>query len=173
MVTLTEPTTPTPPTRYFRMQVAALVGGLGGLLLTHHLTGRLADSGSGTTFATVMTMLLTVASLGAVVRSVYVIVTLGISDAHRVFRTRHLFACGVLLSVVAVSAAAALVVRGPFDSLFTHGRLTGEHVVDMATVVAIVVCLVGAGAASIGAWDAWHEERNWHRTLAMRSRRRI
>jgi hypothetical protein len=63
--------------------------------------------------------------------------------------------------------------RGPFDTLFAHGRITGEDIVDTAAVVAAVVCMVGAGVASIGAWDRMHEERNWHRTLHLHSRRRI
>lgn len=171
---LMEPTTTSAsPTRYFWMQLAALGAGLGGLFLAHLVVRLLADSGGGTTFATATTMLMATASLGVVVRAVYVMVTAAFSDAHRVFRTRHLMACGALLFAVAAVAAGALVARGPFGKLFAHGRFTGEDIVDMATVVATAVCMVGAGVASIGAWDRMHEERNWHRTLHLHSRRRI
>ena len=170
---LMEPTTAVSPTRYFWMQLAALGAGLGGLWLAHVVAQRLADSGGGTTLEGAMTMLLVTASLGVVVRAVYVIVTSAFSDSHRVFRTRHLLACGALLFVAAAAAAGALVVRGPFDTLFARGTFTGEDIVDMATVVATAVCMVGAGVSSIGAWDMMHEERNWHRTLLMHSRRRI
>lgn len=168
-----EPTTAVSPTRYFWMQLAALGAGLGGLFLAHLVAQRLADSGGGSTFATAVTMLMVTASLGVVVRAVYVMVTSAFSDAHRVFRTRHLTACGALLFAAAAVAAGAMVARGPFGKLFAHGRFTGEDIVDMATVVATAVCMVGAGVASIGAWDRMHEERNWHRTLHLHSRRRI
>jgi len=170
---LMEPTTAVSPTRYFWIQLAALGAGLGGLCLAHLVAQRLADSGSGSTFTRAMTMLLVAASLGVVVRAVYVIVTSAFSDAHRVFRTRHLMACGALLFVAAACAVGALVAWGPFDTLFAHGSFTGEDIVEMAAVVATVVCMVGAGAASIGAWDMMHEERNWHRTLLLHSHRRI
>jgi len=168
-----ELTTAVSPTRYFWIQLVALGAGLGGLCLAHLVAQRLADSGGGTTFTRAMTMLLVTASLGVVIRAVYVIVTAAFSEAHRVFRTRHLMACGALLFVAAAVAAGALIAWGPFDTLFAHGRFTGEDIVEMAAVVATVVCMVGAGAASIGAWDMMQEERNWHRTLLLHSRRRI
>ncbi len=159
-------------TRYFWMQLTALAAGLGGLFLAHHVTRRLDESAAGTTFVTALAMLAVMASLGVIARAVYVIVTSAFSDAHRVFRTRHLIACAALLFVVALGEAGVMFWRGPFDNLFAHGSFTGEDIVDVATAVATVVCIVGAVVASIGAWDRMHEERNWHLTLHLHSRRR-
>lgn len=168
-----ETTTEVSPTRYFWLQLAALGAGLGALFLAHYVTRQLDDSAAGATFSTAVVMLVVSTALAVVGRAVYVIVTTAFSDAHRVFRTRHLVVCGTLLFVVAAGASGALVARGPFEKLFAHGRITGEDIIDIATVLAAVVCMVGAGVASIGAWDRMHEERNWHRTLHLHSRRRI
>jgi hypothetical protein len=158
------------PTRYFWLQLVALVAGLASLLLAHHLTRQLDGSTAGSTFATVVVMLVVTLSLAVVWRAVHVIVTSAFSDAYRVFRSRHLLACGALLSFVAAAEAAALIRRGPFGKFFAHGRITGEVIVDVATVVAAVVCLVGAGVALTGAWERMHEERDWHRTLHLHRR---
>lgn len=167
-----EPTTEVSPTRYFWLQLAALGAGLGVLFLAARVTSQLDDSG-GATFSTAVVMLVASIALAVVGRAVYVIVTSAFSDAYRVFRTRHLVVCGAILFVIAVGATGALVARGPYEKLFAHGRITGEDIVDTATAVAAVVCMVGAGVASIGAWDRMHEERNWHRTLHRHNRRRI
>ncbi len=159
------------PTRYFWTQLAALGAGLGAIFLAHDVTRQLDDSTADTTFSTAVVMLVVSTALALVARAVYVIVTSAFSDAYRVFRTRHLVVCGALLFLVAAGAAGALVTRGPFEKLFAHGRITGEDVIDLATMVAAGVCMIGAGVASIGAWDRMHEERNWHRTLHLHSRR--
>lgn len=168
-----ETTTELSPTRYFWLQLTALGAGLGGLFLAHHLTSRLDDSAAGTLLATAVVMLVITTTLGVVARAVYVMVTSAFSDAYRVFRTRHLMACTAVLSGVAIVEAGVVFWRGPFDTLVAHGRITPGDLVDAATVVAAVVCMVGAGVASIGAWDRLHEERNWHRTLHVHSRPRI
>jgi uncharacterized membrane protein YidH (DUF202 family) len=170
---LTETTTPVSPTRYFWLQLTALASGLGALFLAHHVTRRLDDSTASTTFATVVVIVLVAASLAVIGRAVYVIVTSAFSDAYRVFRTRHLLFCGTLLFAVAASEAGWLIWRGPFDKFFAHGRITGEVIVEVSTVLAALVCMVGAGVALTGAWERRHVERNWHRTLHLYSRRRI
>jgi hypothetical protein len=167
----TTTTTLRSPTRYFWLQLAALGAGLGVLLLAHHLTRRLDQSTAGTTFVTVAVILVVTLSLALVWRAVHVIVTSAFSDAYRVFRSRHLLSCGMLLSFVAAVEAGALIRRGPFVKFFAHGRITGEVIVDVATVVAALVCLVGAGVALTGAWDRMHAERNWHRMLQPHRRR--
>lgn len=168
----TEPTTLRSPTRYFWLQLVALGTGLGLLLLTHHLTRRLDDSSAGNTFVTVAVILAVTLSIAVVWRAVHVIVTSAFSDAYRIFRSRHLLVCSALLLAIAAAEATALIWRGPFDKFFAHGRITGEVIVDVATVLAALVCMVGAGVALTGAWDRMHAERNWHRTLHLYSRRR-
>lgn len=143
------------------------------MLLAHHVTRRLDDPADGTAFATAVSILVVAATLGIVARAVYVIVTSAFSDSYRVFRARHLTLCTVLLFAVAAGQAGMVFWRGPFDTLFAYGRIAPGDLVDAATVIAAVVCMVGAGVASIGAWDRMHEERNWHRTLHLHSRRRI
>ncbi len=170
---LMETTTEVSPTRYFWLQLAALGGGFGALFLAHFVSQRLEDSAASATFTTVVLLVVVIAALAVIGRAVYVIVTSAFSDAYRVFRTRHLMACAALLFAVAIGAAAAVVVRGPFDTLFAHGMITGEDIADVATFVATVVCMVGAGVSLTGAWDRMHAERNWHRTLHLHSRRRI
>lgn len=168
----TESTTELSPTRYFWLQLAALGAGLGGMFLAHHVTRRL-DPDAGTALTTAVAMLVVTATSGVVARAVYVIVTSAFSDAYRVFRARHLMACTVMLFVVAVGEAGMVYWRGPFETLVAYGRITPGDLVDAASVIAAAVCMVGAGVASIGAWDRMHEERNWHRTLHLYSRRRI
>ena len=159
------------PTRYFWLQLAALGAGLGVLYLAYPISQQLDDSNAGATFSTIAVMLAVSTALAAVGRAVYVIVTSASSDAHRVFRTRHLVVCVTLLFVVAAGTTAVLVARGPFEKLLARGRITGVDVTDGATAIAAVVCMVGAGVAAIGAWDALHEQRNWHRTLHVPGRR--
>jgi hypothetical protein len=170
---LTETTTAVSPTRYFWLQLTALATGLGALFLAHHVTRRLDDSTAGTTFTTVVVILVVAASLAVVGRAVYVIVTSAFSDAHRVFRTRHLLFCGTLLLVVAASEAGLLIRRGPFATFFAYGKINGEVIIEVATVMAALVCMVGAGVALTGACERSHVERNWHLTLHLHSRRRI
>ena len=169
----TETTTLGSPTGYFRLQLAALGSGLGVLFLAHDLARRLDDSDAGATVTTAVVILVVSLALAAIGRAVHVIVTSAFSDAYRVFRSRHLLGCGTLLFVVASGGAGAVFASGPFDKLFAHGRIGGEDIVDVATMVAAVVCMVGAGVALTGAWDRMHEERNWHRTLHLHSRRQL
>jgi hypothetical protein len=168
----TETSTAVSPTRYFWLQLTALAAGLGALFVAHDVTRRLDDSTAGTTFVTMAVILTVAVSLAIVGRAVYVIVTAAFSDAYRIFRTRHLLFCGTLLLVVAATEAGWLIWRGPFDKFFAHGRITGEVIVEVATVMAALVCMVGAGVALTGAWERRHVERNWHRTLHLHSRRR-
>jgi hypothetical protein len=169
----TTPTSERSPTRYFRLRLGLLGAGLGVLALTHRITGRLDDSVATGRSAVIGALMIVAVSLAVVGRSVHVIVTSAFSDAYRVFRARHLAFCAALLFGIGVLTAIAMVVHDPFDKLFAYGRITAEDIVDAGIVVAALVCWVGAGVATTGAWDASHAERNWHRTLHPHSRRRL
>jgi len=165
-----EPITEVSTTGYFWRWLGALAAGLGVVLLAHPVArGLESDSGGGpATFGVVLAVAIALTIVG---RSTHVIVTSAFSDAHRVFRARHLFGCASVLLVAGATTARAVVVRDPFRLVFAHGRITGLDLVDVATVIAALVCLVGAGVALTGSWDARDEERNWHRTLRLHSRR--
>jgi hypothetical protein len=152
-----ETTTDVSPTRYFWLQLGALGAGLGLLVLDHHVA-RWQN-------ATALVILVALIALAIVGRTVHVIVTSAFSDAHRIFRTRHLMTCAALLFVVALGTAGAVLARGPFGKLFAHGTISGQDIVDLAGFFAAVVCGVGAGVALSGAWERRHEERNWYRSL--------
>jgi hypothetical protein len=151
------------PTRYFWAQLGVLGAGFTALFLARDVAWRLDGPVARADTATALTLAVVAAALAAVGRAVYVIVTAGFSDAHRVFRSRHLLMCGVLLAAVALGAAGAVFARGPFGELFAYGMITGEDIVDAGTFGATLVCLVGAGVAASGAWDRMRIERNWSR----------
>jgi hypothetical protein len=157
-------TTDMSPTRYFWLQLGALGAGLGLLVLARHVAGWWDATG--------VTSLVAMSSLAVIGRAVHVIVTSAFSDAHRIFRTRHLVTCAALLFVVAIATAGAVLTRGPFAELLAHGRIGGGDIVDLAGFVAAAVCMVGAGVAGTGAWERMHEERHWYRSLHLHSRRR-
>jgi len=161
---LAEPSAELSRKRYFWVQLALLVAGIVGLRLSH----QVATMGSATRW----TAALVAGSLIAVARSTYVIVASAFSDAYRVFRFRHLLACGALLGSAAV-VVGSLVMHGQFDRLLAHGRITGEDIADLGSVVATFACVFGAVCASVGAWDALHEERHWDRSLHHRGHRPI
>ena len=158
------------PTRYFWVWTAVLGAGLGLLVLAHTIIRRFDVSGG--TIAMLGVIATVTVSLAIVGRSVQVIVSSAFSDAHRVFRARHLLFCGALLLAAGSAVAYAVVVQNPFGKLFAHGRITGEDVTDVGIVIAALVCMVGAGVALSGSWEASHAERNWHHTLHLHSRRR-
>lgn len=159
-------------THYLGVQLAMLSTGLGTLLVAHTVTRRVNDSVTGATPATVMVLMLVVPlAVAAVARSTFVIVTAGHSDAHRVFRCRHLLLTGALLLVVGVTTIVSMVVHDPFAKLFAHGRITSEDMVDAGFVAAALICMFGAGVAFTGAWDRLHAERHWHRSLHLHIRR--
>lgn len=165
-----EPNIEQSPTRYFWRWLAALVAGLVAVLAAHPVARRL-DAGGVNGFARVGVLLTVAAALAVVGRSIHVIVTSAFSDAYRVFRARHLFVCASVLLVAGAIAAWTVVLRDPFRHAFAHGHITGLDIVDVATVATALICLVGAGVALTGSWDARHAERNWHLTLRLHSRR--
>jgi hypothetical protein len=169
----TKPTSEISHTRYFWLRLALLGAGLGALVLTHRVAGRLDDSAASGRSAVTGVLAMVAISLAVVGRSVHVIVTSAFSDAYRVFRARHLAVCAAILLGIGSVTSAVMVVNNPFDKLFAHGRITAEDIVDVSAVIVALVCSVGAGVAIIGAWDASRAERNWHHTLHLYSRRRL
>ena len=137
--------------RYFWMHLAQLGTGALGLYLAHRMAGA----------ARPWSVVLAVVSLLLVGRSVRTIVNGGFSDAYRVFRARHLFACSIALLASTVLTVGPLVVDEPFGRLFAHGRFTAAEVADVGSMVAVVTCAVGAVVTSHGAWDARRDERHW------------
>ena len=164
-------TTEGSPTRYFWRRLTAMVAGLGVLVAADTVVERLDGSGGESARITLAVLLAVAAAIAIVGRSVQVIVSRAFSDAVRVFRARHLAVCTAVLLATGTFVAVSVVVREPFRHVFARVRVAGADIVDVATVVAALVCLVGAGVAATGAWDARHVERNWYRTLRVHSRR--
>jgi hypothetical protein len=145
---------------YFWGQLVLLAAGVCGLAASHRVASGDADS----RLATLGTASLAGFSLAVAVRAAWLITARALSDAYRVFRSRHLLACAVLLASTAAIVAAS-VVHGPFDRVFAHGRITGADLADLGSVVTSFVCTVAAVVAASGAWDALRDERHWYRSL--------
>lgn len=79
----------------------------------------------------------------------------------RVFRYRHLAACGVFLLAVVVALVSVLLVRGPFDSVLSHGSITGRDIADLGFMAAAGFCLFGAITAFIAAVAEFRSEHAW------------
>lgn len=156
-------------TSYFWLHLAMLASGIAGLALAHRVADWTRD-GSSIDVMT-RTSVTAVVSLVVVARATFVLVSAASSDAHRVFRARHLLACAVLLLLPAVGTTAALLFGAPLEQLLSHGQITGGDIADVATGVAAVICGVGALMALVGSWDARHAERHWHRSLHLPHRR--
>jgi hypothetical protein len=153
------------PTGYVRVHVMSLAAGFGTLFAAREFARWLNDPvGSGALRSLWISVPIVVSAV-LVWRTVHVIVSSAFSDAHRVFRTRHLGVCALLLFVLAGGAAGAVFARGPFDTLLAHGVLTGEAIADAAILVSTVVCLLGGTVAASGAWERRNLERDWHRAL--------
>lgn len=162
------------PTRYFWTQLAILAAGIGVLLVAHGVTSRLDHAVDGADLTTLFVSILVVATaVGSMARANYVMVTSGFSDAYRVFRARHLFVCAAVLFVVASAALGWVVAHDAFRGLFSHGRVTGEDVVDVGLLAAALISMVGAGSALVGSWDSLHVERHWHLHLHRPGHRRV
>lgn len=161
------------PTRYFWTQLTILAAGIGVLVVTHQVTARLDDPVDGAGLTTMFVSIIVVAAaVGSMTRANYVIVTSGSSDAYRVFRARHLFVCAALLFVVASIALGWVIAHDAFRGVFSHGRVTGEDVVDVGLLAAALISMVGAGSALAGSWDSLHVERHWHLHLHRAGHRR-
>lgn len=81
----------------------------------------------------------------------------------RVFRWRHLAACGVGLLSVAVALVTSLLVANPFGNLLARGRITGDDIAHVGIAFAGGFCLAGAAIAFIAATAEYRSERDWKR----------
>ncbi len=151
-----------PPGSSSFWQLALLSTGVGGLWLSHHLAGS-GESDRGSVLLS--TAIVVVAALTAGAWGVHLMVVSAFSDMRRVFRSRHLLTCGGILFAAGAAAALPVATSRPFHSVVAHGRITGEEVADVGSLTGTVVCAVGAIVTAMGAWDAFHDERHWHRSL--------
>lgn len=147
---------------YFWLQLALVGAGLVGLWLAHQISRFGVDSSSSN--VVLGTALVVGVSLACLGRAAQVIVTSAFSDSYRVFRSRHLLACSLVLFAAAVLAAASAVGE-PFARVLSHGRITAEEVADVGAMAAVAICMVSAVVTSVGAWDAFQDERYWYRSL--------
>lgn len=83
----------------------------------------------------------------------------------RVFRSRHLLLCSVILLSATALLVATLLGRDPFSHLLAHGSVTGPDLVDLGHVIAAGVCCVAAARAIFATYDAMQQERPWRRGL--------
>ena len=143
-------------------QLRLLAAGVCGLWLAHQVP-RLIDGGVRS--ATIATAVVVAVALGAVGRGTQTAVATAFSDLHRVFRSRHLLACTALLSIAGILVVLPVATTRPFGHLFAHGQITGEELADVGSLTGAVICAVAAIVTAVGAWDASHDERHWHRSL--------
>jgi len=144
-------------------QVSLLAAGVCGLWLAHQVP-RLID-GAGRS-STIPTAVLVAVALVAVGRATQTGVAAAFSDLHRVFRSRHLLACAGILSIAGILAVLPVATTRPFGKLFAHGQITGEELADVGSLTGTVICTVAAIVTAVGAWDASHDERHWHRSVS-------
>ena len=146
-----------------------LAGATGALVSAHELVADRSAGSGGPPFAIALGVAV---ALAAVTRAIYVIVTTASSDTFRVFRAPHLFLRAAALFAIGAAVAVVMVIHEPFGDFFSHARISGETIVDVGILVAAALFLVGAGAAFSAAWEARHDERNWHRSLHLHGHRR-
>ena len=150
----TETTTLRSPNGYFWLLLATLGAGSAAIALV-----------ANTSLTTPTVAVIVAIALATVARSTYVIVTSAFSDAYRVFRSRHLLVCAMLLFAVAAADVGSMLWQDPFGRLFAHGRITSQAIAHVGAMAAALVCGVGSGVSITGAWDRLHEERHWYRSL--------
>lgn len=150
--------------RSTRWRQFALLGvGVIGLWVAHDIARRPRDQST-------MPVLLSTGGATAVALAMVFAATAGFMNSveharTRVFRSRHLLVWGLTDVVVAVVLGGLLVIRGPFDTLLSHGKITGPDLADLGYLVAAGLCLVGAFNALLAALDSFDAERRWHHHL--------
>lgn len=157
-------------TSYVWLQAGLLTVGVAGLWISHYIGTWYDASAPGVTFTVSVAV---AGSVGVVGRATRVIVNSAFSDFYRVFRSRHLLACSVLLLAAAIAVTVPLIIHTPFGELFAHGAITSGEVADLGSACAIVICTIGAVVAATGAWDVLHDERHWYRSLVIGGDRHI
>ena len=137
-------------------QLMQLALGLAGIWLGYEIANWASDP--GTTSVRLWTLAVVVFGLVQVGRAVSRFVVSVSSRQARVFRCRHLAACGVGLLAAAVALVALLLARGPLSSMLSHGSITGTDIADVGFVVAAGFCLVGAVTSFIAAVAEFRSE---------------
>ena len=151
-----------PPGSSLFPQLVLLSAGVGGLWLSRHLAVRAGSDGGSIVLSTAIVV---VAALAAAGWGTRLMVVSAFSDMRRVFRSRHLLACGGILLGAGAVAALPVATSRPFQRLFSYGHITGEEVSDIGGLSGTVLCVIGAVVSTIGAWDAFQDERHWYRSL--------
>lgn len=164
--------TPTSPRQGYFTTDRRLVPGRGlGLLLSgwvvvtvagraHALTGDASSPG-----ALVLTCGVVVASLVAIGAGCAKAIEAAESPRRYVFHSRPTFWTAVILLLGGLGLAARLVVRRPFDRIFSYGDLTALTIADTGAILATVASFVGCGIAVFAWWDARRDERSWTRPI--------
>lgn len=130
-------------------QLMQLALGLAGIWLGYEIATWASDP--GTISVRLWTLAVVVFGLVQVGRAVSRFVVSVSSRQERVFRCRHLAACGAGLLAAAVALVVLLLARGPLNSMMSHGSITGTDIADVGFVVAAGFCLVGAVISFIAA----------------------
>ena len=162
-----ETRTPLDPRWSVLLHLAMLGVGVAGLWVSQ----RIATVDPAVGSASLWTSLVSIASLSALARGVYITVSSGSSEFFRVFRSRHLVLVGLILLAASVVLTMLVVLDDPFGRFFAHGRITSSDLADLAGALGAMVCGLGAIVSFTGAWEAHQAERRWYDWLHLHGRR--
>jgi hypothetical protein len=140
-------------------QLMQLVLGVACILLGHEIATWARDPGA--TSVLLWTLAVVVFGLFQIGRAVYRFVESVSSRQARVFRCRHLAACGVVLLGAVVTLVTMVLVRGPMHSVLSHGSIAGADIADVGFVFAAGFCLVGTVTAFLAAVAEFRAEHAW------------
>jgi hypothetical protein len=140
-------------------QLFLLVIGVVSIWLGHEVATWASDP--STTSVRLCTAAVVVFGLIQVARSISQFAASVSSRQARVFRWRHLAACGLFLLSVAVALIISLLVWDPLSSLLSRGRITGDDIADVGFALAAGLCLAGAIIAFIAAAAEHRSEQDW------------
>lgn len=145
--------------------IALLIAALSGLWIASGIAGWSSEASTPT--VELWTGGVVVASLVALGLATSKLVSSAQSRTRHVFCGRRVLAFGVFMLVVAAGLTVSIVRRNPFHQLTSRGRITAGEIADAGFVVAVIVCLVGAGVALVDAWGACRDERRWPESLGI------
>lgn len=140
-------------------QLAQLAVGVGAIWLGHETASWASDPAKPSVrLWTLAVVVFGVIQVGRAMSRFFLSVS---SRQARIFRCRHLAACGVCLLVVVVALTSSLLARGPLLGVLSHGSITGTDIADVGFVLAAGLCLVGAITAFIAAFEHFRSQRAW------------
>ncbi len=140
-------------------QLTQLAVGVGAVWLGHETASWASDPAKPSVrLWTLAVVLFGVVQVGRAVSRFILSVS---SRQARIFRCRHLAACGVCLLAVVVALISFLLARGPLRGVLSHGSITGGDIADVGFVIGAGFCLVGAITAFIAAFEHFRLERAW------------